>query len=165
MKWKMLRLFLPLLVLGFLLPLVLPGPDGKPIMSLSDWVPDSSALGPVAVVVDRLRSKLPRIMSEGPEVIAEPEVLYKWRDERGVWHFTNDPALAPQGVTAQAMPAIGNAMPAPQIPDAQETASAESAIDLPVVPGLPQVSVGEMVENAKDIREMSEQHIKTLEQL
>lgn len=65
----LLALLLPLLVVL----MVLPGPDGKPVMSLSDWMPEKPDTGWL--------SKTP---------LSRETSLYRWQDEQGHWNFSQE---------------------------------------------------------------------------
>ena len=71
------RLFSIILVLvlvgAVLAPMYIKGPNGQPIMTADDWVP------------------------EKPAALAPDKPVYKWRDEFGVWQFGENP---PEGVDA-----------------------------------------------------------------
>lgn len=149
LKWKVLRLFLPLLVAGVVVPLVMPGPDGRPVMSLSDWLPERAIMEPVEQLLARLR----RVNDSEPATILAPEVVYKWRDEAGMWHFTDDPKSVPAGVVPQALPAVANEMPAPEMSPRPGVPSAGS-------PGLPG-----MLDSAKQAKRLTEERNEVIEQL
>ncbi len=113
-----------LLLLAVAAPFFIPGPNGKPLMSVDRLKRILSDQFPVAHEVDRLQMKAKEAAveirkklqaddkpekvaapSEQPSEIPEkaaapsehpPETLYKWRDRKGTWHFTNRPP--PEGV-------------------------------------------------------------------
>ena len=105
-----------LLLLALAAPFFIPGPQGRPLMSLDRVKQILGEQFPVARKVDELRNKAeetateikehlhaqpkPKPKPQEMEVPAlqpqPPETLYKWRDKKGTWHFTNRPP--PNGV-------------------------------------------------------------------
>lgn len=65
----MLKIMIVIVILACIGPFFIKGPDGRPLMSPDDLLPDTEVV---------------------PEVPATTTV-YKWQDENGKWHFSNDP--------------------------------------------------------------------------
>lgn len=129
-KFTKMLIFIVVL-LGLALPMFLKGPNGKPIMSLSDWVPtvDQQALD-----MDKLSNSLEQLTSGGAagespfaasqtageapaKVVAAKAAsgsrMYKWQDEKGRWHFSSE--RPPQHIQAaeEELPEMENLMEAP----------------------------------------------------
>ena len=110
-----------LLVVALVLPLWLRGPDGKPLMEMTDWVgmpPQLSQLG--AQLGDRLwalAQDIPALISLEPtEDLAVPaQEFYRWQDQRGVWHFSDSPPPHRRDLTAEVLPQLSNSMDAVKI--------------------------------------------------
>lgn len=107
-----------LLMLALAAPFFIPGPKGRPLMSLDRVKQILEEQFSVARQVDDLRNKAKETAAEikehlRPQPKSEPEskpkpqeievpaqqtpeTLYKWRDKKGTWHFTNRPP--PDGV-------------------------------------------------------------------
>ena len=85
------RLIGKILLLSFVLmvvmPMLLKGPDGEPIMRLSDWVPSNFIDSFVGGV-----NKLPDLGKESQ--------IYTWVDENGVLHYSDKPVDGAQAVQA-----------------------------------------------------------------
>jgi hypothetical protein len=64
------KLMILVVILACIGPFFIKGPDGEPLMKLADWLP--------ADVPD-------------PPAREVRTTVYKWQDEHGVWHFSNDP--------------------------------------------------------------------------
>lgn len=62
-------------------PMFIKGPDGKPLMSIDDWIPKDA----VALVdkVSDLKDGAPTVESKSGK-----QKFYKWKDENGVWQMT-----------------------------------------------------------------------------
>lgn len=66
-------------------PMFIKGPNGKPLMSLDDWVP-KDAIALVDKVSDlTAESKT----TDGAASASGKQIFYKWKDENGVWQMTH----------------------------------------------------------------------------
>ncbi|BBM02586.1 hypothetical protein [Microbulbifer sp. GL-2] len=100
-----------LLVVGVGLPMLLPGPDGKPIMSPGDWLPDQQtldsvrhqgqrALQAVSSTTQKSAQQLETLVESSglvsKEQINEPTTeVFTWQDNEGNWHFSDS---VPEGL-------------------------------------------------------------------
>ncbi len=75
----MMKLTLMLLVLALGGLLIIKGPDGEPLLEIGDFLDDAE---------NSLQNLVP---GESPFDSASPSVtrVYKWKDENGVWQFSN----------------------------------------------------------------------------
>ncbi|ARN73660.1 DUF4124 domain-containing protein [Oceanicoccus sagamiensis] len=133
-KAKFTLLLFVLLALG--MPMVMKGPDGRPLMTLSDWVPNLDSLpidqAAISGVVDQLQQASPPAQSDrGDQTAAQTDnsaalvqaaptpvsssagTLYKWQDEKGRWHFSNQKPVTSTQVSMEALPEVENVMEAP----------------------------------------------------
>ena len=84
--------FKVIVILGILLvaPMFIPGPNGKPIMSLDDWIPRDL----ISFIGDGINSVegtiTSRVDSAGDSASSANQV-YTWRDEQGVLHYSDTP--------------------------------------------------------------------------
>lgn len=95
-----------ILVLGLSGPFFLRGPDGRPWLDYREFLPDFAALSRkarnLAVEVKELggpasdqkssiqtSDKPAALLTEGQE--ATGEGLYRWQDDNGQWHFSDQP--------------------------------------------------------------------------
>lgn len=114
------------------LPLLMKGPDGRPIMTLDDWVPDISIdTQMVPEAGDSLKTILsPSFTGEdGNMGFGHPDQhesglgshsapvigrkMYKWQDDTGRWHFSNEKPDNVEVVSVEEMPEVENVMEAP----------------------------------------------------
>ncbi len=137
---KMLAL---LLVVALVLPLWLRGPDGKPVMEISDWVnvpPQLSRMG--AQLGDRLRAlagdaAAPASLDPTEELAVPVQEFYRWQDQSGVWHFSDSPPPDQRDLAAEVLPQLSNSMDAVKIVeseavDAGTTTPMDSTMAAPV---------------------------------
>jgi hypothetical protein len=126
-----------LLVLALVLPLFLKGPAGRPIMVVDDWL---QMPGRVGEFLGKGRSVLEAAApADGPgldlgrsaesALSPEPEgKYYRWQDERGRWHFSDQPP--PEGISAQhtPLPQVRNSVTA-SLPLASDTTGTAPSMD------------------------------------
>lgn len=185
MKWKALKLFLPLLLLGFVVPMIMPGADGKPVMSYQDWLPDEASLDSlqrkakrgVQVLSEALDSSTEAAGGDSPELFESlgeltdkalsSKQVYKWKDEFGQWHFTDDAGLAKRRgsnsseLEQHVLSYPANAIPAPS-PE-QVTKTAQPAPAEPFEPSLK--NIPKVMDEANRVKELLEQRYRETEQL
>lgn len=94
-------------------PFIIPGPDGEPLMSwdrakkvLGKGWPQAQRVREIGygakqkaqAITQKVRSHIKDQPTPEPEASSPEtaETLYKWRDEKGAWHFTNQ--APPEGV-------------------------------------------------------------------
>ncbi|MEM1188418.1 MAG: DUF4124 domain-containing protein [Pseudomonadota bacterium] len=100
------------------MPLIIKGPDGRPIMTLDDWKPAMPAS------VDEFAKQL---LTKGKQVLpSSPEAVYRWQDENGAWHFADE---APPGSDVQLVEiSEANRMQAPVMPPKPSAAASETSV-------------------------------------
>ena len=131
------KCFVAILVLFALgLPFLVKGPDGRPMMTLDDWVPDISIDTQMTSDASQsLKSVLSHagVGAEGDLGFGDPDQheldsgsgsdsgsapvigqkMYKWQDETGRWHFSNERPDNVDVVSVEEMPEVDNVMEAP----------------------------------------------------
>lgn len=178
-------MFVPLLLLGFVVPMIMPGADGKPLMSYQDWLPDKNSVDALQrkakqgaqALYSVLESGAQAVETQSPALSSTLEILngselssqkvYKWQDEFGQWHFTDDPAVALQRgansseVEQQILSYSENTMPAP--PRAQ---SSDVPMAAPVEPFEPSLkNIPRVLDEAHRVKDLLEQRYRDAEQL
>lgn len=164
MKWKLIRLFLPLLVIGFVVPQLMPGPDGLPVMSWRDWVPEQRQ---VEQGLDSVQSQLENLDSLTPTLeLLEPKQIYKWQDASGQWHFSDQPQEQFSGVQSQPAPELRNIIPGVSVtPPAAEATGGPAAGNTFFSPTtVPLEQIPQLMEDARNIQKISEDRARQLEQ-
>ncbi|AWF80407.1 hypothetical protein BTJ40_06055 [Microbulbifer sp. A4B17] len=100
-----------LLLVGVVLPMVLPGPDGKPIMSPSDWLPQKPDISAIRETGERAVQSMRKTTQESVSKIEElatssglipqedsarqTSEVFTWKDKDGNWHFSDN---VPEGL-------------------------------------------------------------------
>ncbi len=144
----MMKVMVLLLALAFAGLFFIDGPGGEPVLSLEDFKPDLS--------------------SAEPEAAPEPETVYKWQDENGVWQFSNQPrdevlAKASGGETVEY---DGNINTMPGVDAKRPTQSASPKISIPA--GLTTVSgdqAQEMMDTVNNLQQTVDERKEELDRL
>ena len=158
------KLMLVLLIVAMFLPMWLRGPDGKPMMSLDDWVSIPSDLGETpSRLLEQISSAADSALDKAP--VPEPDTapakaasgFYRWQDDQGVWHFSDKPPEGRQDVQSEALPELSNAMEAVEITEEVDTGQslpANSSMAPPVAlpEGVSQEAIEEMLQDAHERR-------------
>jgi hypothetical protein len=113
----LIKMFLLLLVFGLVLPLFMKDPAGRPIMVVDDWftLPDKlyGILGKGREVLEAARpegeAELQAVSEDGPVDSSAPgSQYYRWQDERGRWHFSDEPPPEDVGAQLADLPELTN---------------------------------------------------------
>ena len=140
-------------------PFFLTGPDGQPLMTLDELMPDPSA------ALDDLertaRDAAERFGNDNEGASDGGAVVHRWQDENGVWHFSSE---APVGRESETLVLDGNIniVPATQV-TGTSGASATSTTAAPS--GALTPNPLELMRQAEAIREASEARNAQLEAL
>lgn len=165
--WKIFRLLLPLLIIGFVVPMILPGKDGQPIMSWQDWLPKASTLESVKTSVAKVANSAAELVGEEKPFTLPSQDLYKWQDPQGRWQFTDDPKKIPDYALSQfqseAMPKVVNSMAPPPLMPEEESAAIPGA-GLVGSDGIQLEKMPQLIDEAKKVREQLERRNQELEQ-
>lgn len=80
------------LLIALLAPMIIPGPDGKPIMSIDDWIP-RDLLSSIGRSLDSARTMFSGAMENASDVqeAVSGDSIYRWRDAQGVLHYSDTP--------------------------------------------------------------------------
>ncbi|MGI9285111.1 MAG: DUF4124 domain-containing protein, partial [Pseudomonadales bacterium] len=112
MKFRHKMMLLSLLAL-LVLPMFMIGPGGKPLMSLNDWMPGDVTVNSATKKLVKTWNKASGALeqSTGIDMTVKTPKLYKWKDAKGRWQFSNEPPPADAGeVFVQDMPQMSNVM-------------------------------------------------------
>ena len=99
-----------LVLLALVAPLFIKGPDGRPMMTLDDWLPDTGGLFEGGV---ELPSGGEMLKADTPGASIGQGKMYKWQDEQGRWHFSSEKPEGGVAVSVEELPDIENVMEAP----------------------------------------------------
>lgn len=87
------------LLIALLAPMIIPGPDGKPIMSIDDWIPHK-LINSIGSSLDTAGSMLSGAMENAGDVqeAVSGNAIYRWRDAQGVLHYSDTPVADAEAV-------------------------------------------------------------------
>lgn len=87
------------LLIALLAPMIIPGPDGKPIMSIDDWIP-RDLLSSIGRSLDSARTMFSGAMENASDVqeAVSGDSIYRWRDAQGVLHYSDTPVADAEAV-------------------------------------------------------------------
>lgn len=71
------KIIFVLIVGAIVLPMFLKGPDGQPIMSLSDWIPETPDISGISLGADSGSSG--------------SSAYYRYKDSQGNWQYSDEP--------------------------------------------------------------------------
>jgi hypothetical protein len=163
MRWYT-KLTLLLLLAALALPFWLRTPDGRPVMTVDDWLETPSAL---ESVVDEAGDAL-RSLSGGEAGPTKEEDdgsasggYYSWQDDAGVWHFSDQPPerLA-ESLQREPLPEPINRMGAPPVMQEPVELGAgggnstelDSSIGVPLPAGVSREAIETLLEEAHERR-------------
>lgn len=168
------------LVAGLFLPLFIVGPNGEPIMRITDWLPTEKTLDSVQDQTQRVIDGASRIglgssTNEGDiktpsKRTASKKSIYKWQDESGTWHFSNTPpGDNTYPVSVESIPEIQNSLPAVDVSSAAGASGtskpAAGRFRLPSPTTISPGDIPKLFDDAKAIQEKSNNRQKMLNDL
>ncbi len=173
MKIRLTIMLITLIVMTVVMPMIIPGQDGKPMMTIDDWIPDVT--GMKNTVVDKFKEVLYTANeavegNTGVSVGIERPKLYKWQDENGTWHFSDRADSALTNQTSQMIPKIKNTMGAPPKIDFGDSDNAgsgrsvrEPSIPLPLSVGPDKIS--KLIDDVKNVQKMADDRATKINQI
>lgn len=156
------KIMIKLLILGLVgvvvAPMLIKGPDGRPLMSWEDFFSSPSADKPATSSVNPTAPSSPSGLT----------TVYKWQDSDGQWHFSDKPQDHVQNETLKYNP---NANIIQSLAKKEENPEVEvEAIKEPQVPEEPSLTtvplteVPELMDQAKQYQQMMDQRNQMLQQ-
>jgi hypothetical protein len=138
------KMFLLLLMVGLVWPLWLKDPAGRPVMTVDDWftLPDemesflNRGRGVLEAAKPAGEAEIHAGNTDEPEPQPDPGLqYYRWQDERGRWHFSDEPP--PEGVTVQVsdLPELSNSTLAATAP-AEDSTGVSEPMDSTIAPAI-----------------------------
>jgi len=155
------RLLLTIIVLASVMPFIMKGQDGRPLMTMANLkMPDLKIPGKDAVgtLIDDTRDNTS--LEEKDAVVK----VYRWQDDGGVWHFSDDanPEGQSEVVDVQLNASVTEtntvqAAGASQVPGAD--------VDKLLQPGfIPVLHAGEALDQARNVEKLLQQRYQNQEQ-
>ncbi len=149
-------------LLGLLvLPMFMLGPGGKPLMSLSDWMPGNMSLAGAGNKLVNTWNKASGKLQQGTGIdLSMPTAkLYKWKDAQGRWQFSNEPPPADAGeVFVQDMPQMANVMQPVEMRERQDTNSGNRGpgFNFPFPATVPVKDIPKLIDDAKNLQKTAD---------
>jgi hypothetical protein len=93
-KTMKIKIILLLLALAVVAPMMISGPDNKPIMTMADWKADTSKLEKVVNKTKIIANTAAQTIADSITLLLSGDtdagkVMHKWQDTEGVWHFSD----------------------------------------------------------------------------
>ena len=143
------RMMICIVVIAVAAPFFIPGPGGKPIMTPDMLKFDAPSM-----------PELPSFgIGDEADSSSTSQTLYRYQDANGVWHYTDDPAMANQAEEIEVSTDI-NLMQAP--PEAPRVSAPE--VNISANP-LTAITRGDQVmEDAQEVQQMLEDRLDDMDQ-
>lgn len=159
-----LKVMVLLLIAAFVGLFFIDGPNGQPIMMIEDFIPE------VPQSLDEITPSSAALKPAGPTKV------YKWKDENGIWQFSNreEDRMDNAGKDVEVMELDGdiNIMPAVDltlVKTRNPEATATKKADFSAIPsGLTTVSpdkIGEMMDTINNLQDAVDQRKKDLDKI
>ena len=159
MKKLYYRALLTIVVLACVMPFVMKGTDGRPLLQLSELKMPNLAV-PGKESIDHLTDTFEQA---GPARQPDKVTVYRWKDDQGIWHFSNTENPGGKGETVQvsldrtAAPTTANGA----APQSRPASRAEELLEEP----LPILHAGEVLEQARNVETVLQQRYQRQEQM
>ena len=155
------KLILALLLIGLFLPMWLKGPSGQPLMTPADWARLPERLGEVIDSLGTLIDRLPgqgasgiTVQGDGTPASSNAAEYYRWQDEQGVWHFSDQPPPdSAAELVAEQLPEVQNSMEGFESePTAGTLPTMDSSITPPLPEGVSKEAIEQLLQDAHERR-------------
>lgn len=162
MKKLYYRLLLTMIVLASVMPFIMKGQDGRPLMTLANLkMPDLKVPGKetMSTIVDGASDNNP-LAKKDAEV-----TVYRWQDDQGIWHYSD--AVNPQGESeALAVKLNNNVSESRSVNNDMAAAPAQVDVDKLLQPGaIPLLNAGETLQQARNVEKLMQQRYQNQERL
>ncbi len=161
-----------ILVLGLAGPFIMKGPDGRPLMTWQDLMPDfssmkrkaSGVLSDVNETVGGLSGSSSE--SENPGDFGKTRV-YRWQDANGNWQYSDTPPPSQSAETLLINPDVNivqsTELPKDPEPEEKETDAKGSGIGVPLPMTVSPGEARQLIEDAKGINDLMQKRQETLD--
>jgi hypothetical protein len=169
-KTMKIKIILLLLALALVAPMIISGPDGKPIMTVTDWKPDTSKLEQVANKAKNIASSATQTIADSTTLSLDGNntdsgnVMHKWQDTEGVWHFSDSIPDSSQvkNLTTSEIPKLANdTLGGQQVRPEPDKKSGAAELSPFISPD----KITQLKSDAEDIKRMAQQRADTLESM
>jgi hypothetical protein len=159
------------------IPLFIMGPNGKPVMSVDDWVPDMSGVERVINTAKNVAQNGDLASAGGIQAIGEsitataapekPKKLYKWKDKNGVWQFSNTPPPADvKNAYEQDLPKMNNVMQAVKVRTEEPRREGPSRdVSMPFPTTIPLQDIPKLIDDARNVQKLADDRQRALDKI
>ena len=159
MKKLYYRALLTIVVLACAMPFVMKGKDGRPLLQFSELkmpnlaVPGKESIGHLTDTFER----------DGPAGQSDKVTVYRWKDDQGIWHFSNKGNPDGHSETVQ-VSVDRTTVVTPDNGVSTQTRPVSRAEELLEEP-LPILHAGEILEEARNVETVLQQRYQRQEQI
>lgn len=150
------RTLLTIIVVACLMPFVIKGRDGRPLMQLTD-------LKMPALAVPGKESIGGMTDSFASSTQTEKVTVYRWQDDQGIWHFSD--AENPSGQSEAVQVSLDRTIPGTPVNEASAQARPASRAEEMLAEPMPLLHAGEILEQARNVETVLQQRYQRQEQL
>ncbi|MGH1470429.1 MAG: DUF4124 domain-containing protein [Cellvibrionaceae bacterium] len=160
-----------ILVLGLAGPFIMKGPDGRPLMTLDEIIPDFSSMKRKATgMINDVNNTVGDLSGDGELSDFGKTQVYRWKDENGHWQFSDTPPPASQAAEKLLINPDVNIVQATELPKEQkeetpseeETDADESSIGVPLPMTVSPVEARQLIDDAKGIGDLMQKRTEAL---
>lgn len=149
-------------------PFFIKGPDGRPLLSWDRLHMPAVTLPDLGSAVNPLKHGL----SGDEEPRSVPVQVFKWQDERGIWHYSDDPMPGQKAQSLTVDPNANLSHYEPKAPEAAprqaQTAPAEKnaadGVATPFPASIPLDKIPTLINDAKNVGKLQQQRLERQEQ-
>jgi hypothetical protein len=154
------KLILFVVVAAVAAPFFITGPAGKPMLMLNRIKAPDAHLPDFKKAVDSVKESL---SDEGDEQSGRRMEVFRWKDEKGVWHYsdTKEQGRPAQIVTLNPNTSVVHLEPGKSAASKNGTAAEKNKADgsssFPIVPSLSMGTLPELITDAKNVAQVQRQ--------
>jgi len=146
------KLLLLLLILACASPFFIRGPNGQPLMSINKLIFPELPIPSISVLKSKLGFLNLAEKTSQPNTKGDIEV-YKWRDEKGVVHYSDRQSGDKKGTLTQ----IKGISILPSAADSSVVKQEDSSQGLPSPRRIPLANIPKLIDDAKQIEQVLQQ--------
>jgi len=154
------RTLLTIVIVACLMPFVIKGRDGRPLLQLTDLkMPALAVSGKESI--GRLGDSFDQ--SEKSARQTDKVTVYRWQDDQGIWHFSD--AENPAGHSEAVQVSLDKTVPAMPLSDTSAPGRPANRAEELLAEPLPLLHAGEVLEQARNVETVLRQRYQRQEQL
>ncbi len=166
MKRLFYKMLFVVMGIGLIAPMFIIGPNGKPMMTFNDWMPNIDSIKGQVGTVTELGSSLIGAEDSQNQANGPGKNFYKWQDQNGVWQYSDKPNPSGQSQTVYVNPdanILSSAAFTGKLEDAKPTRKKSFAISMPKVGTASVADVPKLVEDVNNMQGLMDSREGTLD--